>query len=320
VRTAGRVLLTVAILAYVLRDVDPRVALEAVGRFSMPALSAAVALTAADRLLMLWRWVLLVRTTSRAPVRELARVFFVSAFVGSFLPAGVGGDAARAYSVSQMTGQRGAAVASVVVDRWLGLLAVALSGSVGLLASIVAVPEQLRAVTLGLTLILIAGSIAGLYSDRIVKRIVPAGLQASRGAGLIVRLAGALAAFRDHPGVIGRVFVLSMVVQAVRIALAWVIGLGLGIALPFSYYWVFMPLNILVILTPLSLGGVGLPQGAMVWTLGPLGVPPTHAFLLSLLFVLAGVVGNLPGAAAYLLGPADSRERQPTRQGSAPKC
>lgn len=96
---------------------------------------------------------------------------------------------------------------------------------------------------------------------------------------------------------------LSMVVQAVRISIAWSIGQGLGIALPFSYYWVFMPLNILIILLPLSLGGFGLPQGAMIWTLGPFGVAPTDAFLLSLLFVFAGVVGNLPGVFLYVLGP-----------------
>ena len=99
-----------------------------------------------------------------------------------------------------------------------------------------------------------------------------------------------------------------MVVQAVRITLAWSIGQGLGITLPFGDYWVFMPLNILIILLPLSLGGFGLPQGAMVWTLGPFGVGPTEAFLLSLLFVLAGVVGNIPGALLYAFGSRDRRD------------
>jgi hypothetical protein len=116
------------------------------------------------------------------------------------------------------------------------------------------------------------------------------------------RFADALAVYRRHPGVLWRVASLSLAVQAVRISLAWAIGAGLGIDVPFKYYWVFMPLNILVILVPLSLGGFGLPQGAMVWSLRPLGVAPTEAFLLSLLFVLAGVVGNLPGAVIYLSG------------------
>ena len=95
-----------------------------------------------------------------------------------------------------------------------------------------------------------------------------------------------------------------MAVQGSRIVLAWLIGASLGIPLPFGYYWAFMPLNILVILIPVSLGGFGLPQGAMVWTLGPLGVPATAAFLLSTLFVGAGVIGNLPGALLFATGRA----------------
>jgi hypothetical protein len=75
-----------------------------------------------------------------------------------------------------------------------------------------------------------------------------------------------------------------------------------------------MPLNILVILLPVSLGGFGLPQGTMVWTLAPLGVDATPAFLLSTLFVSLGIVGNLPGAWLYVMG---AREGHP--EGSPPR-
>jgi glycosyltransferase 2 family protein len=120
---------------------------------------------------------------------------------------------------------------------------------------------------------------------------------------MAVRLADGLSAYRAHGHILGRVAVLSFLVQALRIVLAWVLGQGLGILVPFRYYWVFMPLNILVILLPVSLGGFGLPQGTMVWTLGPLGVEPTAAFLLSSLFVGLSIIGNLPGAWMYLTGP-----------------
>jgi hypothetical protein len=199
----------------------------------------------------------------------------------------------------------------VVVDRWLGLLAVGVSGCVGILLVLSAVPLELRGLTVAVTVLLAAGALAGLYADRIAARLAPP--RASDGATgrALRRFADALAVYRSHPGVLWRVAALSMVVQAVRISLAWAIGSGLGIAVAFQYYWVFMPLNILVILVPVSLGGFGLPQGMMVWTLGPLGVAPTEAVLLSLLFVLAGVVGNLPGALLYLTGrtpPLGKRE------------
>jgi hypothetical protein len=245
---------------------------------------------------------------SSAPFSELARIFFVSSFLGSFLPAGVGGDAARAFQVGRQTGRVGGAIASVIVDRWLGLLAVGISGCAGVLASLAAVPGELRTLTIVITVALVAGGVATLYADRIADRTLPARENGGWIAHAIRRLSSALAVYRRHPDDLWLVGVLSLAVQAVRISLAWAIGSGLGITLPFSYYWVFMPLNILIILLPLSLGGFGLPQGTMVWTLGPLGVAPTEAFLLSLLFVLAGVVGNLPGALLYAFGPSRANQ------------
>jgi uncharacterized protein (TIRG00374 family) len=296
--TVGRIVLTVAILASLLRGFDWQAAARALGGFSAASLVAALALIAADRLLMAWRWIMLVRAVAPAPPGELFRIFLVTSFLGSFLPAGLGGDAARAYSVGLQTRRVGPALASVVVDRWLGLLAVGLSGCAGVLLSYSAVPPELRQLTLVATVGLLVGSAAGLHADRLASRLLP-GRESGRLASMVHKSAGAVAVYRNHSGVLWSVAALSVVVQAARITLAWVIGGGLGVTLPFSSYWVFMPLNILILLLPLSVGGFGLPQGAMVWTLDPLGVPATEAFLLSLLFVLAGVVGNLPGALLF---------------------
>ena len=51
---------------------------------------------------MILRWVLLLRASGIAiTTRDATRLFLVSSFVGSFLPAGVGADAARAYGLAR---------------------------------------------------------------------------------------------------------------------------------------------------------------------------------------------------------------------------
>src|SRR5262245_3645813 len=108
-------------------------ALAAVATISRPHLAAVLALVAVARLVMIWRWVLLLRAADvAATTGQAARIFLVSSFVGSFLPAGVGGDAARAWSLSQLTARPGDALASVVVDRVLGVLSLAAMGAAGL--------------------------------------------------------------------------------------------------------------------------------------------------------------------------------------------
>ena len=298
--TSVRIATTVAIFAFLLSDLDWRAAGTALSRFSASALGAFLLLIAADRLLMLARWIILMRMTTRVRAGELARIFFVSSFVGSFLPAGVGGDAARAISVARHT-QADAAVASVIIDRLFGLLAVAVAGCLGVLLITYPVPHLLQQITLVSSLVMVAVSVGGLFADVITARL-PAPLRSSWAGLAMVRVGEALGAYRSRADILWSVAGLSLLVQVVRVVLAWVIGRGLGIALPFAYYWVFMPLNILVTLLPLSVGGFGVPQGAMVWSLGPLGVSPTEAFLLSLVFTIAGTVGNLPGAVLYVMG------------------
>jgi len=94
--------------------------------------------------------------------------------------------------------------------------------------------------------------------------------------------------------------VLSILVQLLRIFQAYGLGLGLGIAVPFGYYLVFMPIGLLVLLLPISVSGFGLPQVGIVWLLRPQGVPDELSFALSTLIVLSGLFGNLPGAVLYL--------------------
>jgi hypothetical protein len=96
------------------------------------------------------------------------------------------------------------------------------------------------------------------------------------------------------------VFLLSLLVQLLRVVQAYGLGVGLGIDVAFSYYLVFMPIGLLMLLLPVSISGFGLPQGVIVWMLRPLGVPDTLSFALTTLIILSGLFGNLPGALLYL--------------------
>ena len=63
--TGVRIAITVAIFAFLLRDLDWRAAGAALSRLSTTALVAFLLLIAADRLLMLARWIILMRMTTQ---------------------------------------------------------------------------------------------------------------------------------------------------------------------------------------------------------------------------------------------------------------
>jgi uncharacterized protein (TIRG00374 family) len=292
------VLISAAILIYLASRLDMGVAIRAVGAIDRRHLVAVLALVAIDRSVMILRWLLLLRATG-APVgaSEAARIFLVSSFVGSFLPAGIGGDAARTYGLSRVTDAVDDALASVVVDRLLGILSLLSMGVIGLIAWTPASGLDWRAA-------LAAGfaaavCVATFWADRIVSAVMPRAREGRIG-GYLWRAGQAISRYRGHGPVLVHVMAWSVVVQVLRIVQAYLLGLGLGIAVPFRYYLLFMPVGLLMLLLPVSVSGFGLPQGVIVWLLQPMGVPEEQAFALSTLIVLTGLAGNLPGLVIWL--------------------
>ena len=85
---------------------------------------------------------------------------------------------------------------------------------------------------------------------------------------------------------------------------AWWVGLSLALPLRFIDYLVFIPAVTLVTLVPVSLGGWGVREGALVALFGLVGVPNHSALAFSVLFGLAGMLGSLPPVIFLWYGPS----------------
>jgi hypothetical protein len=294
-----RALVTVAVLALILRKIDGSETLRAIGRLDLWTLALVAGLLAIDRAVMVTRWIVLLRAAGQPiSTKSATWIYLVSSFVGSFLPAGVGADLARAYTLTQRTSQGGAAIASVAADRLLGLISILLVGLIG--AAFWRRGAEGNTVLMSGAVLGVVASVAFLWADSWVRAVMPPALGARRIGIRALRYADALAAYRGHRGAIALVLTLSVGVQLLRILQAYLLGQGIGIDVPFGYYLVFMPIGLIALLLPISISGFGAPQALMVWLLTPVDVPEADALALTTLIVLSGLATNLPGAILYL--------------------
>ncbi len=301
-----RLAIAVGLTAYLLWRNDPGAIARVAAAPTPTGCVLACALVVVDRALMAWRWLALLGPvmTTPPPVGAVLRVFFVSSFVGTFLPASVGGDAVRAYGLREHGVPGSAAVASVVMDRVLGVVAI-------LLVGLVSVARADRAGA--------AGRLRGAAGRRRgepgagggdlhrpgrrpgrprawpgcpARRFAPSppGCSApSAPIGIITRaLAGVLAA--------------SIGVQVLRVLQAWCLGRALGIDAGLAVYFVVIPVVLLIMLLPITINGLGTGQAAFLWTFGAAGVAEPEALALSILFIALGILGNLPGGVLYAVG------------------
>lgn len=294
-----RLAITAVILALLARGIDMRASAIAVAQIDLRYLAAVLVLVGIDRCVMILRWILLLRARAITITNgEAARLFLTSSFVGSFLPAGIGADAARAYGLSRDSTTGSDAVASVAVDRLLGILSLVVLAIVGVLAWM---PEGRSDWRIGGATVAVAAACGGAFwANELLRWMIPAHHHGGFVARRLLKLADAVGRYRGHRGVLLHVMAWSIVVQLLRVTQAYLLGLGLGMAVPYGYFLLFMPLGLLMLLLPISISGFGVPQGVIVWLLRPMGVPDAQSFALSTLIVLTGLAGNLPGLWLWL--------------------
>jgi uncharacterized protein (TIRG00374 family) len=302
-RSIIRVAVAAGLTAYILWKSEPRAVLAAAAGADWWPMAAACLLVLVDRTLMAYRWVALLWTIdhrARPPLAAVIRIFFVSTFVGTFLPASIGGDAVRAYSLAQLNVGGADAVASVFMDRMLGVASVLVMAVVGLgiARDLAANPTIVAA--LGITSAICIVTLLTIFSGRmaaLASRIIAGFPAAFRHPGQ--RMLESVRRYARHHGALANVLACSLAVQLLRIVQAYCLGLGLGIALPLTAYLAFIPLILLVMLLPVTFNGIGTSQVAFVWFFARAGVPAASAFALSVLFVALGIIGNLPGGILY---------------------
>ena len=309
--TAGgvaRLLFAAALTAYVVWDANPSRVLAAAANADWRWIAAAVALVLVDRALMAYRWMVLLCALTpgtRPPFAAVLRIFFVSTFVGSFLPT-LAGDVYRAYSLSRLRVSGTESAASVLMDRALGVLSMVLVAVVALVFApdITDLPGVLPTVALaGIGCVIAATAI---YSERMAMLATSLGakLPGRRSRQLATGLVDAVRRYLHHHGELTSVLVSSIVVQLLRVLQAYCLGLALGIAAPAWAYVVFVPLIVFIMQIPITPMGLGTSQFAFELFFGRVDVASADAVALSILFVALAVVGNLPGGLLYLTGSA----------------
>ncbi len=253
-----------------------------------------------------WRQVL-VALGLRAKTRTLLGHYLAGLFVGNFLPSTVGGDVLRVTRLAAANGERPDTFASVVLERLTGWLVLPVITLMGLvvnpeLRSFGTSSRVALAIAIG-TLIVLSLILIAVASPRVGNRFA--------GSDGWARFANAVHLgvdrFRHNPtaaaGVLAVGFAYQLVVMLGAFTAARVLGLPVGPTAILA----FMPAVAIAQVLPISLGGLGVREGAFVLFLHPLGVATEEAIALGILIYAVNLVVSLLGAPAFAIGSRPQR-------------
>jgi len=303
-RLVATLLVTGLCTAYLVWKIDLAQTWELLRHAHVGYFLGAVAIMVGSVWPMAWRWQQLLAVRGiHDRLRTLVRSYFVAYTAGQLLPTAVGGDAVRIFETAKRhPGQGGPVAGSVLLERALGGAATLALAGVGFALAIgrydvgpyLWIEGAFVLATLVLAVALFSRSIRPLLA-----KTVPL-LRLLRVERPIRAAYEGIHAYRDHPGLLGGVFTLTLAVQAVRVLAIWLAGRAVGVELSPRPYYVMGPLLFLVLLVPFSVNGIAVRESFFVSFLGNLGVDADKAFATGFLFFVVTLCLSVPGA--VLLG------------------
>jgi uncharacterized protein (TIRG00374 family) len=262
------------------------------------------------------RWQrLLVAMDLRFNLRRLLNIYWASQFLSNFMPSSIGGDVLRVTRLSANSEESRAAgdpeaptaFASVVLDRMSGWLILPLLCLAGLAINPTLLhlgrssgAAVLTSVVALVTLVLV---IAAAASPRIGGRLTK--------HQNWVRFFGAVhlgvSRIWHRPRAALIVIATSIVYQLVIIAAGAFAAHALDIHVGPTAFLAFIPAVAIIQVLPISVGGLGVREGAFVLFLHPLGVATEKAIALGLCMYAMHLLASLLGAPSFAVGRRSPR-------------
>lgn len=253
---------------------------------------ASVALSAA-------KWHLLARANRSAlPYPDSVRVYLIGCFYNHLLPSNVGGDVVRGYIAGRRTGRLHAAFASVLTERATGFFVL-------LMGVWLTIPLSRPELGGTLPVFLLVTSAAVLVWPVLLSRTAGRFVLRLRRTRFraLGRFIHAIRAYRHRPTTLVVSLAMSLVFYAGTILDVYLSAHAFGAPLTLAAAALTTPLILLAAALPLSIGGLGLLEGACVVLLGAYGISAEVALAAALLMRAKNVGLGLVGAAQQLVEP-----------------
>jgi glycosyltransferase 2 family protein len=257
------------------------------------------------------KWRMVVNATgAQLDFATSAQCYFGGLFATLFLPSIVGGDVVRLAVGLRRSPRPAAVLTGNLVDRFLDVAAQAGLVLLGvlLIPELELVPEDLEDRLETVFLVCAFGLILSLIVVFLLRKRILAG-RSMRFRRRLARLRHALRSVSKRPRVLVFGWLLGTCIQATFLLLTAQLAVYCGLTLPLRTWLFAWPLAKLAAVLPLTQGGIGVREAALVALLAPFGAPGHLVLAAGLVWegvVIAG--GLIAGAVALTLGRRMDRE------------
>lgn len=295
-----RWLISIALIVYVFYKVDINRLWQTISQADWFYFGLSIALTPVLIFLSSWKWQVILRAQGiRASGWKLFWLYMVGYFFNTVLPTNVGGDIVRAYALGKSTGENAKAFASVFIERFTGLTALILVAVIAFFAAVRSLWDFWLVIAMAVSVLGYLALLVIVFNERYLTWLAN---KASVGMirKIILKLKkfqDAILSIRGHRSAIVFAMVNSFVFYLAAVVNVWVSALAFRCPLSFLDALIITPIIMVIMMLPVSIGGIGLAEGAYFFTFDRLGfggvVGLSVALLMRIKALAVGVLGGI---------------------------
>lgn len=262
-----KIVVSVSLLTFILIKVEWNKVFENLSHANLILLFAAILLNIFERFELTYKWNLLIKV--RGIVVEFRRLFWINSigsFLGLFLPSSVGTDVVRGYYLVKNNSEKSVSISSVFVDRVLGMFSLIIVGTVavffaGDLIAAYNLKFYLLALLIAVTILfyLFQRNESVKLLDRIFQKV-----KHKKFIEQGIKLHSSILEYKKYPKTLIISFIITLLVQVTRVLTYYFVALCFGIQISIVYFFLFIPIIMIVIMLPISIGGLGLREGTFI--------------------------------------------------------
>jgi uncharacterized protein (TIRG00374 family) len=304
-RIALSIALVVVLFTYV---VDGREVLGILHRFETKYLVLAIVVVTLDRVLMTFKWTLLLRAQGyRLPLLQGVMIYCTAMVWGLVLPTTVGADAIRAVMVTKRGFNGTDVVTSIVIERMVGfVLALALGlVSISILRMLGVLDARFdSALYLGIAMLVGATALlVAALDERFVGKIVgqlPRAIRDSKVMHYLERFAAAYRSLGGARSTIAQFSALTVLEQLFSVLLPWTLAKGLGVDVDLLLMLGVLPISTLLSRLPISFDGLGVFEAIFIGLMVLAGIDAAAALAIAISGRIIQLFAFLPWWVAYV--------------------
>jgi len=233
--------------------------------------------------------------------KKAVSYYYTGLFFNNFLLSFIGGDLFRIYDVTKVSGKNSESISTVFLDRLLGFSVLSTLALLGVLFTIDILKNKIVLIFIFGLFAIFFILILFFYFKNFAKRFESFGdrILPKKIAEKLREIYRGINYFRHKKKLIFFLFLLSIIIQLLRISVHYCMAHSLSLEINFLYFLIFIPVISILVLLP-SIGGVGIREQAAVFLFGSIGILPVKASTIVFLAFLTGILASLPGGIFFI--------------------